>query len=52
MSTESSVSVSYYIYYRVRATAEAQEGLSAFLEKRPASWTIPPRASAPRKKRR
>lgn len=33
----------------LRATAEAQEGLSAFLEKRKASWTEAP---APRKKKR
>jgi methylglutaconyl-CoA hydratase len=35
----------------VRATAEAQEGLSAFLEKRKARWTEPAaRAKAPRKR--
>ena len=35
----------------IRATPEAQEGLSAFLEKRKPSWTEPPAApSKPRKK--
>jgi len=40
----------------IRATPEAQEGLSAFLEKRKPSWTEPPKAKraapAKRKKKR
>lgn len=34
----------------LRATPEAQEGLTAFLEKRKPKWTEPPRAKAPAKK--
>jgi len=33
----------------IRATAEAQEGLTAFLEKRKPSWTEPPKAKKPAK---
>ena len=36
----------------IRATPEAQEGLSAFLEKRQTAWSAPRPAKAPRKKRK
>ena len=35
----------------IRATPEAQEGLGAFLEKRPAAWVAPATAAKKRKKR-